>query len=251
MIAGKGDHAFALRTEKNMLYFFIHAGGEWRSVSCEWDTSAGGGWQGKMHQFAGIYNADQNTISIYCDGKMVAEKATGTTSGVTSSGFDFTIGACPETGRGSMAEFYEVRVYSKALSAAELASQNTASPTYAPDSKDVQLWLDFDNLADAEPADDIPEDDPDKDKDKDTDKDVVYGDATCDGHVMMNDAVLIMQALANPSKFGVNGTDENHITEQGELNADVAERGTSGITNKDALQIQRFLLELIDDILGE
>lgn len=249
MIAGKGDHAIGLRTEKNLLYFFIHAGGQWRAVSCKWDTSASAGWIGKMHQIAGIYDAENNKIKIYCDGKIAAEKDTGTNEGVTASSFDLTMGACPETGRGSMADFYEFRVYSKALTSAELASQNTASPAYASNSSVVQLWLDFDNLAEAAPVEDIPDDD--DPKDDVPDQDVLYGDANCDGEVKLNDAVLIMQSLANPSKFGINGSDELHITKQGEFNADVCERGTSGITNKDALQIQKFNLGLIDDILSE
>ena len=37
--------------------------------------------------------------------------------------------------------------------------------------------------------------------------DNLYGDANCDGIVDMSDAVLIMQSLANPNKYGVNGTD--------------------------------------------
>ena len=40
----------------------------------------------------------------------------------------------------------------------------------------------------------------------------VYGDANLDGTVDMSDVVLIMQALANPSKYGIKGTDSNHIT---------------------------------------
>ena len=147
MIASKGDHAFGLRTENNMLYFFIHAGGAWRTVSYARSTDAASGWLGRMHQFAGIYDAENDMIRIYCDGQMLAEKSTGTTSGITESAYDFTIGACPETNRGSDADFYEVRVYSKALTASELASQNTSSPAYSPDSPYVQLWLDMDNTA--------------------------------------------------------------------------------------------------------
>ncbi len=63
------------------------------------------------------------------------------------SSYPVTFGKCPETGRSSAADFYEARVYSKALSAAELASQNTGSPAYKENSPYVQLWLDFDNLA--------------------------------------------------------------------------------------------------------
>ena len=79
----------------------------------------------------------------------------------------------------------------------------------------------------------------------------MYGDVNCDGQVQINDAVVIMQSLANPSKFGLNGTDEFHITKQGEYNGDVCDRGTSGITNKDALQIQKYVIGLIDDILSK
>ena len=75
--------------------------------------------------------------------------------------------------------------------------------------------------------------------------DIVWGDANCDNKVDMSDAVLIMQANSNPDKYGLNGSDPTHITEQGMLNADVYENGTSGVTNQDALSIQKWRLELI------
>ena len=74
--------------------------------------------------------------------------------------------------------------------------------------------------------------------------DVVYGDANCDKNVNLADAVLIMQSLANPDKFGENGSDVTHITPQGSKNADCCNVG-DGITNKDALAIQKKLLDLI------
>ncbi|MCQ2459936.1 MAG: dockerin type I repeat-containing protein, partial [Ruminococcus sp.] len=67
------------------------------------------------------------------------------------------------------------------------------------------------------------------------------GDANCDGNVNMADAVLIMQSLANPDKYGVNGTDDTHITAQGEFNGDM---DGNGLTNADALAIQRKMLNL-------
>ena len=216
MIASKGDHAFGLRTEKNTLYFFIHAGGEWRSVSCERSTDASSGWIGKMHQIAGIYDAEQNMIRIYCDGKMMAEKATGTTGGVTTSGYNLTLGKCPETNRGSSIDFYEFRVYSKALTADELASQNTSSPAYAPDNKYVQLWLDFDNIAESN-------DEPDEPK--------LIGDANDDGDVTVADAVAILQFIGNKDKY--------QLTDDGKLNADCCNPG-DGITGSDALAIQKL-----------
>ena len=214
MIASKGDHAFGLRTENNKLYFFIHAGGEWRAV--EYQTSDQSNWLGKKHQIAGIYDAENDMLRIYCDGKMVAEKSTGTSSGVTESSYNFTIGKCPETNRGSASDFYEVRVYSKALTESELVSQNTSSPAYGPDDKCVQLWLDFDNIAESvEP----PEDEP------------LIGDANLDGKVTIADATAILQSLANKDKYS--------LCEEAARNADCFNVG-DGVTGMDALAIQRL-----------
>ena len=76
------------------------------------------------------------------------------------------------------------------------------------------------------------------------DDNVFYGDANCDGKINMGDVVLIMQSLANSPKFGLEGTDEAHITRQGMDNADVSERG-NGMTNMDALAIQKNILGLV------
>lgn len=69
----------------------------------------------------------------------------------------------------------------------------------------------------------------------------IKGDANCDNDVDMADAVLIMQSIANPGKFGVNGTDKNRITEQGSKNADIT-GNNDGVTNADALAVQKKLL---------
>ncbi len=55
------------------------------------------------------------------------------------------------------------------------------------------------------------------------------GDSDGDGNIGINDAVLIMQSIANPDKY--------KMSEQGKLNADVYNRG-DGVTNNDALTIQ-------------
>ena len=79
---------------------------------------------------------------------------------------------------------------------------------------------------------------------------VSYGDANNDGGVDLADAVIIMQELANPNKFGINGTDEHHITDKGLKNADCCNVG-DGVTNNDALAIQRYLLKLVDKLPTE
>ena len=73
------------------------------------------------------------------------------------------------------------------------------------------------------------------------------GDSNCDGIVDLADAILIMQSLANPNKYGVTGTYERHITEQGRANSDVT-GNNDGLTNEDAAAIQRYLLKLVDKL---
>ncbi len=83
------------------------------------------------------------------------------------------------------------------------------------------------------------------------DSNVVRGDANCDGKVDVSDAVLILQSLASPDKFGEKGSDEDHITSDGILNADVAgnddDMGGDGVTAMDALKIQKYMLKLISE----
>ena len=69
----------------------------------------------------------------------------------------------------------------------------------------------------------------------------VAADANVDGHADMSDVVLIMQALTNPDKYGINGTAERHLTEQGRINGDM---NGDGLTIGDALSIQEMLLGL-------
>ena len=63
----------------------------------------------------------------------------------------------------------------------------------------------------------------------------------------MSDAVLIMQALSNPDRYGINGSDPTHITAQGLMNADCCNPG-DGVTNEDALAIQKLRLEIISTL---
>ncbi len=73
------------------------------------------------------------------------------------------------------------------------------------------------------------------------------GDANNDRVVNLADTVMIMQALVNPDKYGLKGSDPSHITEQGWANADCCNTG-DGVTNNDALAIQKYKLELITEL---
>jgi len=75
----------------------------------------------------------------------------------------------------------------------------------------------------------------------------VWGDANCDNTVDMSDVVLIMQALANPNKYGLEGTEKTHITEIGWNWADV-DLSSKGVTANDALRIQEYLLKKVETL---
>lgn len=63
----------------------------------------------------------------------------------------------------------------------------------------------------------------------------IAGDANDDGELMLCDAILIMQAVGNPDQYT--------LTPQGAYNADIA-GNYDGITNMDALAVQKKLLNL-------
>lgn len=69
------------------------------------------------------------------------------------------------------------------------------------------------------------------------------GDANCDGTVDLADAVIIMQSIANPNRYGLKGSESSHLTAAGAKNGDVV--GNNGITGADALGIQEYILGLV------
>lgn len=75
--------------------------------------------------------------------------------------------------------------------------------------------------------------------DKGENTDIYYGDADCNGEVNINDAVVIMSYTTNSSKYS--------ISTQGQDNGDVYARG-DGISNMDALSIQKKLAEIITEL---
>lgn len=57
----------------------------------------------------------------------------------------------------------------------------------------------------------------------------------------MADSVIIMQSLANPDKYGLEGSSDKHLTEQGKINGDMDD---NRLTVGDAHTIQLELLGL-------
>ena len=102
---GKGDTTFTLRCTNKSVDFFIFDGG-WQVASCDIPSD----WLNKMHQVAGIYDAAKNSVSIYVDGRIQGSKQLSGSNGTNRSGYNLTIGACPDTGRNSQAKFSAVRI---------------------------------------------------------------------------------------------------------------------------------------------
>lgn len=147
MVAGKGDYAFALRTKRGeTLDFHIYAGGSWRPIEAEIPADKRADFVNKTHQVVGQYIAETNEIAVYLDGELLEKKGTNTTSGVAHSDYNFTIGACPETGRTSRHRIEGIHIYSKALTVEEVAAQYAAEPAITADDESVQLWVDFEKM---------------------------------------------------------------------------------------------------------
>ena len=66
-----------------------------------------------------------------------------------------------------------------------------------------------------------------------------FGDANCDGQVLVNDAVLVMAYITN--------SEASTISSQGLDNADVYQRG-DGVGITDATSIQKYLTKLIKEL---
>ncbi|MDD7516398.1 hypothetical protein [Ruminococcus flavefaciens] len=73
---------------------------------------------------------------------------------------------------------------------------------------------------------------------------LIKGDSNCDGSVDMADVVFIMQALANPDRYGEKSIEYTGITALGKLNGDM---NGDGLTVGDAQAIQIKLLGLDND----
>ena len=79
-----------------------------------------------------------------------------------------------------------------------------------------------------------------KPTDKPTDTpsgDILYGDANDDGKVDLTDSVAILQYVALEAKYP--------LTDQGKLNADVVDNGSSGVNASDALALQMVDAKLL------
>ncbi|MGH3388717.1 MAG: glycoside hydrolase family 2 TIM barrel-domain containing protein, partial [Actinomadura sp.] len=137
-ILSKGDHQFALKmSDEHTLEFFVHSG-TWRTVRAPVPAD----WYGTWHRVTGTY--DGAAVRLYIDGRQAAELPF--TGPVDPSSWEVNVARNTETmqddmkGRMAHGTIDEVRVYPRALTAAELGG--------GADPKDqAALALDFDSFS--------------------------------------------------------------------------------------------------------
>jgi beta-galactosidase len=133
----KGDTQWALQVAGNQLEFFVYEEGRRRS----WITARApfpDNWLGQWHRVAGVF--DGKELRLYVDGRQLA--ATPFSGTVASAAYPVEIGGNAEhPERVASGLIREARIYSRALSDAELA-QSTRGADSA-----LALWLKMDEAS--------------------------------------------------------------------------------------------------------
>ncbi|WP_369174173.1 glycoside hydrolase family 2 TIM barrel-domain containing protein [Streptomyces sp. R28] len=131
-IIAKGDTQYALKQNDDSLEFFIHGGGQW--ITATWALPDG--WTGTEHHVAGVFDADAGTLTLYVDGEAKATRTTTRRPSSTTAPLALATDADNWT-REFSGTIRRARVYARALSAAELASDGRG-----PGGDGVRFWFD-------------------------------------------------------------------------------------------------------------
>ena len=117
-LVGKGDTSYSLKITESgeSLEFFICSAGQWNNVAAKLPGDAAS----KFHTYAGSY--DGKALTVFIDGKQAASKPC--TAAVSTNSFELAVGIdTEETARRFNGSVRRAAVYSRALSAEELAGK--------------------------------------------------------------------------------------------------------------------------------
>ncbi|MCX4766153.1 DUF4981 domain-containing protein [Streptomyces sp. NBC_01275] len=128
----KGDTQYALKQSGRSLEFFIYGGGQWIAVN--WAVPDD--WTGREHQVAGVFDADEGSLTLYVDGEARATRTTGRRPDNNTASLSLATDVDNPTREFSGA-VRVARVYARALSAGELASADRG-----PGDDGVRFWFD-------------------------------------------------------------------------------------------------------------
>ncbi|MDU0302982.1 glycoside hydrolase family 2 TIM barrel-domain containing protein [Streptomyces sp. PAL114] len=131
-IVAKGDTQYALKQTDRRVEFFIHSGGEWIAVN--WPVPDD--WSGKEHHVAGVLDADAGTLTLHVDGAVRATRTTDRRPTSNTAPLSLASDADNQT-REFDGTIRRARVYARALTAAELASEERT-----PGDEGVRFWFD-------------------------------------------------------------------------------------------------------------
>ncbi|MGW5636988.1 glycoside hydrolase family 2 TIM barrel-domain containing protein [Streptomyces sp. NPDC003832] len=137
-VIAKGDTHYTLKQTTRNLEFFIYGDGRWITVT--WPLPATG-WRGTEHHVAGVYDAGAGTLTLYVDGEARATRTTTVRPAVNCAPLALATDADHPT-REFSGTVRRARVYARALSAAELASEDRG-----PDGEGVRFWFDAATVA--------------------------------------------------------------------------------------------------------
>ena len=132
MIASLGDYTLGFRLQSSTITAFVSDGSNW--FNCHGDQ-IDIDLADKWHDVAVTYKGTSLTVII--DGQ-VANVNNEVTASIHNSGYAFSVGYDPSTGRYNNGFlFEEIMVYNEALTAEELSAD------HAPTDENVVLWMDF------------------------------------------------------------------------------------------------------------
>ncbi|MEU6348390.1 glycoside hydrolase family 2 TIM barrel-domain containing protein [Streptomyces sp. NPDC047072] len=131
-VIAKGDTQYALKQSGNSLEFFIYGGGQWIAVN----SALSEGWTSQEHHVAGVFDADAGTLTLSIDGVVKATRTTTRRPSSTTAPLALATDVDNPT-REFSGTIRKARVYARALSAAELASESRG-----PGDEGVRFWFD-------------------------------------------------------------------------------------------------------------
>jgi beta-galactosidase len=131
-IIAKGDTQYALKQSGKTLEFFLYGGGQW--ITASWGLPDD--WTGREHHVAGVFDAAAGTLTLHVDGQVRATKATTQRPSSNTAPLALAVDVDNPT-REFSGTIRKARVYARALTVAELASDSRG-----PGDEGVRFWFD-------------------------------------------------------------------------------------------------------------
>ncbi|WP_406122596.1 DUF4981 domain-containing protein [Streptomyces canus] len=131
-LIAKGDTQYALKQSGRTLEFFIYGGGQW--ITASWALPDD--WTGREHHVAGVFDAAAGTLTLHVDGQVRATRTTTQRPSSNTTPLALAVDVDNPT-REFSGTIRRARVYGRALSATELASDSRG-----PGDEGVRFWFD-------------------------------------------------------------------------------------------------------------